>query len=506
MKYNIKYLLCGAVACLALSSCSSFLDESPDSELTNENWGSGDKDHATEYTTATQMEQLLTGAYSDYGSEFWQLDWYIMNDAQADNAYAGEPKDQTMQFDELRIAASNGGVKRDWGYMYSQISKANTIIEWIPKIKDSALTEKRRGEISGDAHFMRALCYFNLVRIYGSVPLITQYIPEISLDNIDEIYPLLYPAKSSTDSIYAQIVSDLEVAESGVMDYSTDKFKITKAFVHLIQAQVYATKGGVANTDWNKVKQYAQAVVSDTRYGLMDNYNDLFAVAETPSNGVLPSVNLVNEHTKESIFEVDYNSWSTLGNWGAQMFYGIDWKKFNTPSQDLYRAFTSAKDTIRRDASIMFGDVTGKWTDKYWPSNKYPYCYKLRSQEAGNIVLFRLPEAILLLADAENELGNLSEAKRLVDLVRTRVKLPNTTASSKDNMRLAIENENRFEFAFEGKRWMDLKRRGRFIQVMQACTDHQNTYASRLSENKLIWPIPQSELDLNVNLTQNPGY
>ena len=121
-------------------------------------------------------------------------------------------------------------------------------------------------------------------------------------------------------------------------------------------------------------------------------------------------------------------------------------------------------------------------------------------------MLFRLPEAILLLADAENELGNLSEAKRLVDLVRTRVKLPNTTASSKDNMRLAIENENRFEFAFEGKRWMDLKRRGRFIQVMQACTDHQNTYASRLSENKLIWPIPQSELDLNVNLTQNPGY
>lgn len=115
----------------------------------------------------------------------------------------------------------------------------------------------------------------------------------------------------------------------------------------------------------------------------MDNYDDLFAVAETPSNGVLPSVNLVNEHCKESIFEVDYNSWSTLGNWGAQMFYGIDWKKFNTPSQDLYKAFTSAGDVVRRDASIMFGDVTGKWTDKYWPSNKYPYCYKLRSQEAG---------------------------------------------------------------------------------------------------------------------------
>lgn len=115
MKYNIKNIILGAVTCMAFASCSSFLDESPDSELTNENWGSGGKDHSTEYTTATQMEQLLTGAYNDYANEFWQLDWYIMNDAQADNAYAGEPKEMTMQFDELRVSASNGGVKRDWG-------------------------------------------------------------------------------------------------------------------------------------------------------------------------------------------------------------------------------------------------------------------------------------------------------------------------------------------------------------------------------------------------------
>ena len=84
--------------------------------------------------------------------------------------------------------------------------------------------------------------------------------------------------------------------------------------------------------------------------------------------------------------------------------------------------------------------------------------------------------------------------------------MADTPANTKDVMRLAIENENRFEFAFEGKRWMDLKRRGRFIQVMRSASDHQNAYASRLNENKLVWPIPQSELDLNVNLVQNPGY
>lgn len=506
MKINIKNIACGFLMCCALASCNDFLDESPDSELTNGNWGSGDKNNSTVYTTATQMEQLLAGAYNDYGSEFWQLDWYIINDAQSDNAYAGEPKEQTMQIDEFRLESTNGNVAREWKYIYEQVTKVNTLIEWTPKIEDVALTEKRRAEILGEAHFMRALCYFNLVRIYGSVPLLTKYVPEISLENIDEMYPLIYPEQSSVEDVYNQIISDLEYAELNAPDYSANKFKVTKAFVHLIMAQVYATKDGFANTDWAKVRQYAQAVTQDSRYGLMDNYNDLFAVAETPQNGVLPSVSLVNEHTKESIFEVEYSSWSTLGNWAAQMFYGIDWKKFNTPSQDLYQAFNKEGDVVRRDASIMFGDVTGKWTDKYWPSNKYPYCYKLRSQEAANIVLFRLPDAILLHAEAENELGNMAEAQRLLNLVRNRAQLPNTTATSKDNLRLAIENESRLEFAFEGKRWMDLKRRGRFIEVMQRSTDHQSTFASNLNENKLIWPIPQTELDLNANLKQNMGY
>lgn len=507
MKYNIKYLLCGGLLSLSLLSCNDFLDEKPYSDLTNENWGSGDKDHATSYTTATQMEQLLSGAYAKFGSEFWQLDWYIMNDAQADNAYAGEPKAQTMQIDEFTLSPSNGTVSRDWKYLYEHITIANTIIEWIPQIQDVALTEQRRSQIDGEARFMRAICYFNLVRIYGNVPLLTKYVPEITNDNIDEMYDLIYPKQTPIEDVYAQIIEDLDYAQKNVPDYSTDKFKITKAFVNLILAQVYATKDGFENTDWSKVKEYAQAVVSDTRYGLMDSYDDLFAVSETPANGVLPSVNLTHEHTKESIFEVDYNSWTTLGNWGAQMFYGIDWKKFNTPSQDLYKSFNSAGDAVRRDASIMFGDVTGKWTDKYWPAKKYPYCYKLRSQEAGNIVLFRLPEAILLLAEAENELGNISTAQTLVNQIRKRVSLGNTTATTKTAMRTAIENESRFEFAFEGKRWMDLKRRGRFIQVMNSCKDHQSSYASSsLNENKLLWPIPQSELDLNTNLVQNPGY
>jgi predicted RNA-binding Zn ribbon-like protein len=490
---------------MCLLACD-FLDEKPYSELTNENLEVGFGKDSVKYTTAVQAEQLINGAYSDFASEFWQLDLYIMNDAQADNAYAGESKDQTVQIDQLRLISTNGNVSRDWNYIYTHISKANTILTYVPAIADPALTETRKNEILGEAAFMRAICYFNLVRIYGSVPMILQAIPEISMENLEEVYPLLYPAQSSVEDIYAQIVKDLEYAQANVADYSAFKFKITKAFANLLLAEVYATKDGVEKTDWTSVKKYAEKVVNDGRYGLLPHYNDVFAVANPLEKGILPYLDLLNENSKESIFEVDYNSWTTLGNWAGQMFVGIDWKKFNTPSHDLYDAFTREGDLVRRDASILLYDVSGKWTDTYWPSSAYPYSWKIRAQEKNNIVLYRLPEAILLLADAENELGNTAKAAQLVNQIRTRAGLPNTTAAIKEDMRLAIENEHRFEFAFEGKRWMDLKRRGRFIQAMRACTDHQREYGLAMKETQLLWPIPQSELDLNRNLKQNPGY
>lgn len=505
MKTYIKTILIGSLS-LGITACSSFLDEKPYSDITNENWSEGGKDQATEYTKGEQMEQLLTSAYKDFGNEFWQLDLYIMNESQSDNAYAGEDKEQTRQFDELRVSPTNGGIKRDWAYLFGQISKANTIIAWTPKIKDPNFNDKRQKEVEAEARAMRAIDYFYLVRLYENVPLIIDEIPEISVDNIDEVYPLLYPAQATKEVVYTQILEDLSFALENIPDYSDNKFKITKALVNFITAEVYATKDGFQNADWNKVKEHASKVVNDSRYRLLDKYDDLFAVEKEAEDGILPSSNLLNEHSKESLFEVDYTSWNTLGNWGAQMFFGVDWKKFNTPSHDLVNAFNKENDEVRKKASIKFGDVTGKWTDKYWASNNYPYCFKMRAQEAANIIIYRYAEAILLLADAENEMGNISAAQKLVNQIRSRVNLPNTKANSKEELRLAIENEYRLEFAFEGKRWLDLKRRNRFIQVMKSCSDHQSDYGYRLNEQKLIWPIPQSELELNENLKQNPGY
>lgn len=507
MKQVIKTILYGATLCLWATACD-FLELTPPSDLTNENYGSGGKDDATIYTTAQQMEDLLGGAYRHFGDEFWQLDMYILNDIQSDNGYAGEINDELAQIEEFRIMATNPRLPdKEWGALYTHISDANLIIEWTPKIEDPALTEARRAEIIGEARFMRAISYFNLVRIFGEVPLRTRAIAEISLDNIDELYPSLYAQKSPVPEIYALIVEDLEYAVDNVADYSgAYKFKITKAVANLVLALAHATKNGYEDTDWARVRDLAAAVVNDSRYGLMTNFDDLFTIGGPADPTSIPSANLTNENCKESLFEVDYTGWDGLGNWSASMFFGIDWKKYSTPSHDLVDAFDRENDNVRKNSSILFGDVTGRWTDRFWPSNNYPYCYKQRAQEKANIILFRYAEAVLLLAEAENELGNMDAAKTQLNKIRTRAGLSNTTANTQEAMRLAIENEHRFEFAFEGKRWMDLKRRGRFIQVMQNATDQQRDYAARLNENRLIFPLPQQELDLNENLTQNPGY
>ena len=197
-------------------------------------------------------------------------------------------------------------------------------------------------------------------------------------------------------------------------------------------------------------------------------------------------------------------------NWGTQMFRGLDWKKFNIPSNDLVKAFDDEGDAIRKNSSIIFEDVTGKWSDAHWPQNNYPFLNKYRhfvSPSDQNYIFLRLADIILLKAEALNELGDTPGAGDLVDQIRDRVDLPPTTADTYDEMRLAIEKERRLELAFEGHRWFDLKRTGRAIEVINAVEDGNGvSLGYNLTPERLIWPVPQSELDKNVNLSQNPGY
>ncbi|MCD7971596.1 MAG: RagB/SusD family nutrient uptake outer membrane protein [Candidatus Azobacteroides sp.] len=495
MRNIINKAFIGVASLFFFAACDDFLDRSPESELTSDMQGidPNDVDDA-KIKNASQAESYLTSAYNAFGGEFYQLDIYQITETQSDNTYSGELNPDPLQLEEYKIDADNGIVSRDWEYMYTQIGTCNTIIKWVPQLTD--LSEQRKNEIVGEASYIRAQCYFNLVRLFGACPLNVDDIPPITNENFDEIYPLLYKPRASVDSIYNQIISDLRIAENKVADYNASKFKITKPTVYSKLAEVYATRNAPEAVKWDSVRYYANLVTTDSRYGLLDNFEDVFSVTGDE---------LTNPNSKESIFELNAVHNSSTGNWAYYMFVGTDWRKFCTPSMDLVKAFQREGDDVRLNASIKFDKAT--WADQIWDSNNYPFSYKIQGPDNVNIIMIRLAHIILLQAEAENELGNLAKAKELLNSVRNRAKLGDTPANDQVSLRLAIENERRLELAFEGYRWFDLKRTGRLYEVMRSCSDVQKNYASNLSStDKWIWPIPQSELDLNENLTQNKGY
>lgn len=474
---------------ILVTSCEEFLDIKPVSQgIFVENQSSD----SILFKSASEAESALAGVYADFRNEYFELDYFVNGDAQSDDAYAGADNPANFQIDDYAIDATNLNITRDWAYLYSTIGKANTVINNVQSVIDPELTSQRKQEMISEASFIRAFAYFHLVQLWGDVPLQLTEVKSISAENLDDIYPLLFPARAPMAEVYEQIIADLETALIGVKALNANKNIVTTGAVNTLLAKVYATR---EPHDWSKVLKYCNDVIAGP-YSLLPEYDQLW------DNSV--------ENSAESIFEINYEGSSSSGNWGVNMFRGLDWKKFNIPSNDLVNAFDNEGDMVRKNASIAFEDVTGHWSDQHWPQTNYPFVNKYRALDQPspqNYIFFRLADILLLKAEALNETGDVAGAAELVNQVRNRAHLANTTANTQDAMRLAIEKERRLELAFEGHRWFDLKRTGRAIQVINAVTDFGLASMSyNLTESKLVWPIPQSEIDKNSKLEQNPGY
>ncbi|MDX9905664.1 MAG: RagB/SusD family nutrient uptake outer membrane protein [Bacteroidales bacterium] len=487
---KIIIILTTVFAVVSFTACNKFLDLEPKS---NNIWVNDTGDSIL-YQTANEVETALAGVYGDFRNEYFELDYFIVGDAQSDDAYAGADNPWMFEVDDYNLNALNGLVSRDWRYLYGTIGLANLVINNVMLCPDPALTQERRNEILGEASFIRAYIYFRAVQTWGEVPLQLKEVTTVSAEVLPEIYPLLFPDRAPVDSVYTRIISDLEVALANVKPTAEHKGYATTGAVNAVLAKVYAT---MEPPDYNKVVQYCDAVINGG-YSLLPNFEDLW--------------NNSAENTAESIFEINYEGTATNANWGVNMFLRLfgesDWKKFNVPSNDLVKAYDDEGDVIRKNSTIIFSDEG--FPDNYWPQDNYPFIWKWRingNNSPQNYIFLRLADIILLKAEALNELGDVNGAAELVNQIRSRVDLPNTTAAGQDEMRLAIEKERRLELAFEGHRWFDLKRTGRAIEVINNAVDQNGQKLGyNLTENRLLWPIPQGELDLNTSLVQNPGY
>lgn len=478
----------GALLMLVLSGCTKLLDQKPITQTATPST----PDSTLSLTAAQGLLQGVYGAFkgSGYGPgiEVNVLDRITNGDVVSDNCYAGGDNPDNTALDQFTYNSLNGNIARDWSDYYSVIGAANNAIFQIAPSKSPTITVDIKNQILGQIKFMRAFEYFDLVRLWGALPLV---INPIDASSSESLIKSSGGFRSGVDTVYAAILSDLWAARASVLDPNVDpsKFTVSKGAVNALLAKVYATK---SPANWDSVAYYCDQVIPN--YSLLPIYANLFDIN--------------HKNNSESIWEIQYDGYSSsVGNWVPSQFVGAGWKKFETPTNDLINAFKAAGDTVRMNASITI--VNYGWPDKYWTTpTSYPVMSKYTDPNNGlnNMYMIRLADILLLRAEAYNAKSDLANAALMVNRVRTRVGLGATTAASQSDMALAIDLERRLELAFEGQRWFDLLRTGRAKAVMNAEKDANGNILYNVKDYQLLYPVPQTQLDLNSLLTQNTGY
>ncbi|HEY2350318.1 MAG TPA: RagB/SusD family nutrient uptake outer membrane protein [Puia sp.] len=488
---SFTYISITAVFLLLFSCKKSFLNKIPESSLTTGNFPQ----------SAVDAEAELTGAYDwmvNY-TNFYQYDNYFNTDGKSDNCYLNSDNvtaEQPLEYFST-VNATNTNIQRDWQELYNEIRAANAVLDDVPNITDPALTSDRKAMILGEAKFLRANHYYWLVTEWGECPIITTVTNGGNLS----------PARNTVPEVYAQIIADLKSADSvlAATPYNGQLGRATKGAAEALLAKTYAQMG-----DYTSCLAYCNKVISSGTYSLVPNFANLWGEA--------------NKNNAESIFELQSNA-IAYGFFGFEIFDFVasdGYPKRDIASANLIAAFKAAGDSGARYQTTINWQIPGAafvMPPNAWdPSQPIPFMNKYPDANGYNspddIVLIRLADIILLAAEANNQLGNTSDAATLVNQIRTRAGLPNTTATSQSDMAMAILNERQLELVFEMTRWNDLLRADangtiNIVTLMDAQVDsHGNNLNYNMNPNKYqyIFPVPQEDLLLNKNLTQNPGY
>lgn len=388
--------------------------------------------------------------------------------------------------------AANDRVKKNWQQHYFGISRANVAIDNIPNISfDTTL----RSRLVRESKFIRALLYFNIVRFWGDAPLILH-------DPASTDVKALKVERAPKEDVYQQIISDLNDAALLPKSYTgADKGRATSGAAHALLAKVYVTR-----REWSKALAELNEVMNGGYgYALFDNYYDAFQKAT--KNG------------KEHIFSVQFES--NLGAKNSQQFLSSAlFTSFNPAvypgdgpaDSSIYQLF--APEDTRRAVTFFttqYNPATGQTVNfgaaRFGKFIDYSISPLTGQPASGiNFPVIRYADVLLLYAETLNELnaGPTAEAYTAINSVRTRAHIANLTEGlSQAGFRDSVFLEGRKEFIQEGMRWFDLSRRGG-TYLYDALKKFPAKTGAAVKDT--LYPIPQSEIDLNPLLTQNPGW
>ena len=484
LKYN---LIAIALLGFSFSSCSDFLEQNPQTDLSENDF----------YKTADDILSAVNGAYSSLQEGDIYGNWYVFGEIPSDNTRNQLSGSVTTQneFDQFYIDTQNSMIANFWKAAYKVINRTNTILGRIDGIE---INTELANRYKLECKFIRALMYFNLVRVYGDVPLVLK---EIS---ISESYDILREPK---ENVYNQIIADLKEAQDLPVSYSTaEDGRATQGAAKALLANVYMT-----------LHKYAEAetilaeIINSGRYSLLENTPGSLNI-----DGYKNVFSPVNHNSKEGIFEIQF----LKGGYGEGSNYANNFAPENSgtnvvavggtggnniPEMDIYNAYEEGD--LRRDFSMSLGYYDNRKNNE-WVESRYvckfmdvPY---QNNDASNNYPVIRYADVILMYAEALNQNGKTAEACKYLNMTRRRGFGDQTTETSpvdlqttdKAQFALMVEQERRVELAFENHRWFDLIRTGRAVEVMRS-------KGFSLNETNLICPIPQKQIDVNPKLTQN---
>lgn len=483
------------MAIAALFTCSSCVD------LDKEPLGSAT---AGKIENEKQAFLRLVAVYSDMKDFRYTWSMNAFGDVLSDDAtYSGSDNDAaTFQLmEEYQYPADHNEILNKYSQTYQCINKANLVIRDLEATPDDLFSEYNREQMIGEAKFIRAYSYFELVKTFGGVPLYTSVL-ELDHEKL---------GRASVEEVYAAIEKDLEEAaavlpsKSEVSNYMASYAgRITRGAVYGMQTRVY-----LYEKKYEQVKLAAKNLFNLNEYSLAEDYQFPFLLA--------------GEHCSESILEVNMYNSPTLSSWNVNngnrhvlmsmprnLTIGFGCAQ---PTVELAEAFDKAGDTVRKHATLISseeaveiekeakgtvspitGDRSGFYNRKLYlkPGERVE---SRGNNQPLNHKLIRLAEVYLNYAEACALAGNKdeNEARTYLNKVRTRAKLPEITSSG-NQLFEDLMNERHLELALEGFRFFDVVRVGWGPKVFK-----------NFKPGAELLPIPQIEIDISKGeIVQNP--
>jgi len=476
------------VLSVAFSSCNDMLDEVPEDFVSRTNY----------YQNETDAQGAINGAYESMGPDYYGITNYLMTVLHGDYLNGRGSQAPISYMDKVLDQQNIERVASNWSRLYSAINRANAVLDNVPAIEN--MTEDARTRILAEAHFLRALAYFELVRGWGAVPIKTKESTDLS--------ELESPRMPESD-VYDLIIEDASAAESGLPEsVGAETGRASKWAAKMLLAHVYLTVG-----DWEQAAEKADDVISSGRYSLVsvqqpDDFYKIFA-AETSTEDIMSAHHSETRQSTIPAYEhrgsaYPYNYSSTgYYAWIPDMnsFIGDSWN-----DNDLRKAF---------NLYTQYQNSDGEWVSL--PSTVPVLFKKFITNTDGlgiySVPVYRYTEAFLFYAEASchAEGGPSALALERLNMIKRRAYgyNPNTASPvdypsgmNEEEFVNTVLQERAYEFILERRRWFDLKRTGKAKEAFAAV-------GKTLIDQRLLWPIAQDEINNNPGISQedqNPGY